>query len=719
MIKSDQINSSSIYRINQIKISHATFSNISRSGTGFGAAINALLQTGSQLLIKDSQFIQCKGSNISGGAIYLFIYQEGQVIISNSSFNQCEALDGGGIGALIVSSGKMIIDGQCNFTDCKAIFSEGSGGGICASIFDLNSQLTLKDGVKFERCTSSRGGGIYAELKQGSILKINYSQYNQCQGSSSGGGIYGYVQLGGKIIIDGQCNFTECKSTSGNGGGICQNIYDGTLNIEDATFDSCNCTQPGDGGALCIFQNPNSIISITNSSFINCKTISNSLDQSYGWGGAIRIYTSITAENLNESNFLIKDLIFIGCTAVNSIGNNIHIQSINTLATGEAIKNRNLLTVKDLSNPPNIISDLYTSISYAYDYMGINQSIQADNPGTTDFYLHNPLFEQSFTSNVPNPTYIDSINGKDIKLCGEQSSMCKTIKYSINRNPTLLSLIPPPDTSYSIIMTSNTQQDNNIQIKSTTLLNGNVIIQSNEYVAEAGNDVYNKQSISTSQFSSSLFTISETGHLSLLGLHFDNLNPSSTNPLISISTTTSNSPQLLIDDSTFDQSAGAQIYHSLIEMNGGMMTIQKTLFQNYVLLDDQSLINIKSDKTSTVIISGTSFISNKQSGDGNGSAINMDLKIGSQLTIKDGCSFIGCQSTRSGGAIYAVLNSGTTGGIFIEGTSKTSFSQCVASDQGGAIYLDVKSGVESKFDLSGVNYSNNNEALQLSLRLLT
>ncbi|KAA6366481.1 MAG: hypothetical protein EZS28_037992, partial [Streblomastix strix] len=321
-LRTNDLNKIPIFSINQIKTISATFPNEQQYGTGIGAAINANLQTGSQLLIKDSEFIQCKGSNY-GGAIYLYINNGGQATVSNSSFDQCESTNGGGIYASIMTSGKLTIDGYNNFTECKAV---DEGGG---------------DGVKFEDCTSTWGGGILISV------------------------------YGGKTNILNQCLFTECKSISGNGGGICSDLIDGTVIIENITFDSCTCTQPGNGGALYLYQGISSIISIVNSSFINCQSISSPSNQRYGWGGAIFIQTSVIASNFNESNFLLRNLIFSGCSAVNSIGNNLHIQSFDTYTTGEAIENNNLLIVNGTIN-------LYYNNSYQQDYMGIDESKVGD-----------------------------------------------------------------------------------------------------------------------------------------------------------------------------------------------------------------------------------------------------------------------------------------------------------------------------------------------------
>ncbi|KAA6353935.1 MAG: hypothetical protein EZS28_050538, partial [Streblomastix strix] len=85
--------------------------------------------------------------NIAGGAIYLYIDNEGS---------------GGAIHAFIYTGGKLTIDGQCNFTRCEA---NSDGGGIFALVSEVNSQLSLED-IKFEECTVDEnqygyGGGAY------------------------------------------------------------------------------------------------------------------------------------------------------------------------------------------------------------------------------------------------------------------------------------------------------------------------------------------------------------------------------------------------------------------------------------------------------------------------------------------------------------------------------------------------------------------------------
>ncbi|KAA6373660.1 MAG: hypothetical protein EZS28_030814, partial [Streblomastix strix] len=612
-----------------------------------------------------------------GGGIYIDFDQYGQFIMSETClFNNCQSRTGGGCYIYCYELRNIIsISGQTEFNNCSSSYD---GGGMYIDTFD-QAGIDLQN-IIFKDCSATNGGGLFIQtyVITNPItyqISISNSSFDQCEALNKGGGIYAYMITGAKLVIDGLCNFNQCT-----------------------------CSQPGNGGGIYLYQGTSSLTSITNSSFIDCKTISNSSDQRYGWGGAIFFETSVTAQNLNEQNFLMRDLVFIGCEAVNSIGNNLHIQSIDTSATGQAIKNGNLLTVIDQSNPPNIISNLYTSPSYAYDYMGINQYIETSNPGATDLDLHNPLFEQFFISYVPNPTYIDSINGKDIKFCGGQSSMCKTIKYAIDRNPTPFSEIPPSDINYSIIMTSNTASDTNIQITSSTLLNGNIIIQSEGYSSEV-EDNYSKNSIQTSSFSTSLFTITEIGHLSLLGLHFDNLNPSSTNALISI-TSSDNAQQanITIIDCEFNQDSSSylssSLSHSIISINGGQMNgtainseiKQGCLFQiqdsKFIQCRGSSYggaiyLNINNEGYATILNSSFDQCEAQYGG-----GIFVHVYTDGMLTIDEQCNFTQCKAIYEGGSVYCYIFGFNSQLTFEDGVK---FEDCISA-QGGGIYFSIDGG---------------------------
>ncbi|KAA6375621.1 MAG: hypothetical protein EZS28_028852, partial [Streblomastix strix] len=367
----------------------------------------------------------------AGGGLYFFSLNQSISFENIISFKDCSSQgDGGGISACCYDEGIIEFIGELNFDNCSATYYGGGG-----YFFATSNGHIVTNNIICNNCKAEGGGGIYI-FSWGSNDVVELSQlmtlielsgiitFVDCIGQY-GGGLYIDLYKSGQVIISNRCTLLNCSSILGNGGGIFSDIISGTLNIENATFDSCSCTQPGNGGGIALIQGISSIISITNSSFINCKTISNSSDQSYGWGGAIFIQTSVTAENLNESNFLMRDLVFNGCSAVNSIGNNIHIQSSNTYNTGIAIALNSLLTVKDTPN-------LYTSPEYSNDYMGIDESKVID--GNEPYSVHEPLFLAAQTDSVTKQYYIRSFNSFDENECSS-TSPCKTTNYILSQSP--------------------------------------------------------------------------------------------------------------------------------------------------------------------------------------------------------------------------------------------------------------------------------------------
>jgi hypothetical protein len=136
-----------------------------------------------------------------------------------------------------------------------------------------------------------------------------------------------------------------------------------------------------------------------------------------------------------------------------------------------------------------------------------------------------------------------------------------------------------------------------IDIKPDKFVGVKITIKSNDYYLNQA--ATTKKSILTSDKTNSLFTISSTSKIELCGLQFNNLKPSDTSvtaPLIKISSTTTDTPELTFTKCKFERSAtNAKLSHSLIELNGGKLTITSTDFSNYELLSGKSLISIKSD----------------------------------------------------------------------------------------------------------------------------
>ncbi|KAA6365953.1 MAG: hypothetical protein EZS28_038520, partial [Streblomastix strix] len=436
-------------------------------------------------------------------------------------------------------------------------------------------------------------------------------------------------------------------------------------------------------------------------------------NKSFGCGGAIFIQTNITAENLNETNFLMRDLTFSGCSAVNSIGNNIHIESVNTSNAGIAIAINSLISVIDIPN-------LYTTFEYLNYYMGIDQSKVGDG---TIIDNHEPLFLAVQTDSIIKQYYIRSSSSLDENDCSS-TSPCKTINYILSQSlPTGfvkgLSII-------IINLLSNTSDQNNIILNSGTELNNIVTVQSNGYSPEAEQDSYLKRQISTSSFSNSLFTIRETGDLSLLGLHFDNLNPSSTNPLISIrSDDNTQQPNITIIDCGWGAAINAKL------QTGSQLRINDSEFiqcKGSNISGGAIYLNINNNGQAT--ISNSSFNHCEAT---HGGGIYAEIYSGGQLTIDGQCNFIQCKASIRGGGIFTSiegLNSQLTledevkfdcctcnstssqgGGAQINvgdhGTSiinKVQFNSCTSSEDGGGIIIGANNPM--KYILNGTQFTN-------------
>ncbi|KAA6361900.1 MAG: hypothetical protein EZS28_042573, partial [Streblomastix strix] len=492
--------------------------------------------------------------------------------------------------------------------------------------------------------------------------------------------------------------------------------------------------------------------------FKNCKTLLNSSSPTYGWGGAIFLWT---AQTLSSSNFQLTSLTFVGCEAVNKAGHHIHIQSPSTNATGSAIKNGNLLTVSGGT-------DLYTTSNYNFEYMGIDTSNAGT--GTIDPQYHLDLFRQHYISNVPNPCYIDaSTIGVDQPDCGGLRYKCKTIAYAIDRNTLPPSgTAPSKDINFVIILMTIPSSDNNLQISLPTTYNNYITIQSNGYIA--GGTGYTKYKITSSSQTNSLFQVTGAGRVELLGLQFDNLktsSPAASAPFISVQNGGTSIQSMIIDSCEFALAGSSNLAHSIISVNGGKISIQKTTFVNYKFDGVMSAIVIQSSSSviSVVELVNVDFTDITQSGTGNGACINCILNSGSslktndsstftrckansgfgggiystiidgqielnkvtfsscesksggavystvsgsgQLSITNQCQFTSCTSSDgNGGGVYASLSSiSDSGGIYISGTSST-FTSCtspISSGLGGAIYLDLSIGTESKYDLTGAS----------------
>ncbi|KAA6380812.1 MAG: hypothetical protein EZS28_023661 [Streblomastix strix] len=752
----------------------------------YGGVINANLGTAlSTLEFLRCNFTDCYSTNM-GGALYLVISNSAQATFQLTGFYNCRSNYGGGMYSQ-VSSGAQIttLTGICQFTYCESTL-DGAGWYLKSLGDNYDVNITT---IQFVGCKSSgAGGGMYIESSHQGDIQFFQFNFSQCSSSGKGAGLYASLRNGAQLISTGLCifqlcqsqgngggayfdisgsiskvnltginqritgcianegagiyavinnyavveinneSFTNCSSTE-SGGGLFASILDaGTINIKSSTFTNCNCTQPGSGGAVSINQDLTSKIFISNSAFSNCKTLVNASNSIYGWGGAIYVYTNITSANLNNTNFLMTYLVFQSCKAVKNNGNNLHIRSPNTKATGSAISSQQLLTV-------NGTIDLYTSLVYQEEYMGIDES--KVNNGNAHIIDHQSLFRGNTHIFIFKDYYVNANSEDESSSCGEQQSPCQRINQVLGFNFSEIIGFNRDEDFISINLQSSTSLEEDIQINSLSPFGYQVQIQSQGYVSVENQ--YTKQQFLTSLKSNTLFTITDIGHVQLLGLHFDNLDPTSQNPLISISSDDNNQiPKLSIIDCEFNQDQTPDpdpipyVSHSIISINGGFVTINRTKIQQYKISNGKSLIMIKSDETTTtgvyrknkIEISNSTFEDIEQSGLGNGAAINAELKDGSLLVIQESTQFIDCLSELYGGAIYSVIQGGSVelSGVTFEGCQginggaiyssiniggklilkvSCKFSQCKAtSGNGGGLYIDFDFDSEFEFKIN-------------------
>ncbi|KAA6390583.1 MAG: hypothetical protein EZS28_013890, partial [Streblomastix strix] len=606
------------------------------------------------------------------------LFQNYNVTLDQLKFDKCIAYSNGGAMYINVhNTGTLTMTGINIFQECEA----KNGSAIWISLQNNQAVHTITGTIQINSCISTaNGGGIYFYNPNGGTFNLSPSGssniFNLCTTQNIAGGFYSEVSQSGQLNINNTV-FQDCLAQTGGGGGLYSSLSDSQLSVTNSQFIRCTTYQGGCAGAIRLSQAAESSISITSTSFTDCKTFSNPSLPSYGWGGAIYLRTFVTADQLTLSNFQMTQLSFSGCQSCVGIGNNIHIRSPNTLSFGQKIKDSSLLTV-------NNVNDLYTSFNYAYDYMGINNDNSDGNGGSTNPNHHDPLFEQCFTSVVPNPSYIDATNGLNLKYCGGQVIKCNTITYAIERNnipPT--GSAPSKNTKFDLILITIPSSDNNLQFILPTTYYNYITIQSNGYVF--GGTGYTKYKIPSTSNSNSLFKVTDVGRLSLLGLLFENLAAASTSPLISIQSSGSSVDCFTTISCEFAHFGSQNLAHSIISVNGGKISVQMTTFNNYKFGGINTVFVIQSGSTISSIVDlvQVAFTDITQSGTGNGAAINSVLNSGSSLKTSVSSMFTRCKSTNGlGGAIYSTLSGGQ-----IE-LNQTQFISC-ESKSGGAVYSTI------------------------------
>ncbi|KAA6397894.1 MAG: hypothetical protein EZS28_006581 [Streblomastix strix] len=307
-----------------------TFIECNSTQYGGGCYIRANQSNYEILLLGNIQFERC-ATEISGGGLYIYGQDPGQVTINGLTISACNSLDDGGgfysrfdtgihmnitgkitidncnstgsgggqflyiggFNSVLYITGKITID-NCNSTgsgggqflyiggfnsvlyisgkitidNCN---STGSGGGQFLYIGGPNSTLSITGELEYEQCQSVNGGGLYADLRNNNVIEINRASFKHCSSQEFGGGLYLNLSTDTQFTLYGTASFTDCNSSTG--GGIYLEADGANVNFipnEQILIDSCIGESIG-GGIACFISNYG-ILNMNNMKFIRCMT---------------------------------------------------------------------------------------------------------------------------------------------------------------------------------------------------------------------------------------------------------------------------------------------------------------------------------------------------------------------------------------------------------------------------------------------------------------
>ncbi|KAA6401104.1 MAG: hypothetical protein EZS28_003373, partial [Streblomastix strix] len=282
-----------------------------------GGGIYAKIQQG-QMSISNTTFDTCKAKQ-SGGGIYFDIEGYSQyytttlaiITITNQvKFESCESVVRGGAIYADMSIKSQLFIKETQMIGCKSTSTtSGQGGGIYAKVDGADDLLQISDSVQITQCSSGfQGGAIYSQVS-GNNAKLdiqNQVTISQCESILDGGAIYAIVQQLGKLSVNSK--FTNCKSTNGKGGAIFSDItgqpyQKSTVQISNQV-EFVDCESSSDGGAVYSDMKLLSDLQVSGVKFTRCKSNS-------GKGGGICAVSSYS-----DSSLQITDLIeFTNCNS--------------------------------------------------------------------------------------------------------------------------------------------------------------------------------------------------------------------------------------------------------------------------------------------------------------------------------------------------------------------------------------------------------------------
>ncbi|KAA6359172.1 MAG: hypothetical protein EZS28_045301, partial [Streblomastix strix] len=201
-----------------------------------------LLRFNSQRLEISTKFLFKNCISVrDGGGMSMYYSQTGSNVImtGDTTFINCTSLNyGGGTQVSATQSGTVEIIGQ-KFKDCSSQYF----GGALSAVIQSMGQLIIR-GLEIENCSSLQGGGLYLQVWEGQLISDNLTVKN-CTGRY-GGGMFAFIGDQGQVILDNNCEFLQCTSNKGNGGGIYVNsdsLATCQFQINDALIKECQAIE--------------------------------------------------------------------------------------------------------------------------------------------------------------------------------------------------------------------------------------------------------------------------------------------------------------------------------------------------------------------------------------------------------------------------------------------------------------------------------------------
>jgi hypothetical protein len=222
------------------------------SGTGYS--------TSTTTRIEGCDFKDCYAEGGSGGTVESDSIQTTVINCSfDGSYSNKNNANGGALNILHNSSENKVYDNSfltvigTTFNGCKTQVGSSNGGAIC----DQNSKTVTISDCDFSNCESNDGGAIRA--KRTTTISILGSRFKDCAAKDNGAAVYAaaktmtisdtYTDNDSGSSVTKESYFKDCSAP--HYGGVYQtgNDSESIVTVNNVYFDNCKASSSG-GGAL-------------------------------------------------------------------------------------------------------------------------------------------------------------------------------------------------------------------------------------------------------------------------------------------------------------------------------------------------------------------------------------------------------------------------------------------------------------------------------------